>query len=49
MAVMTKVLARAGYEWVLFTVTEQVERLICRLGFKLHYLKGAEPDPAIRA
>ncbi|WP_299085328.1 thermostable hemolysin [uncultured Paraglaciecola sp.] len=44
MAMMTAVLAEAGYEWMVFTVTEQVERLICRLGFKPHYLKGAEPD-----
>lgn len=44
MAMMTAVLAEAGYEWMVFTVTEQVERLIRRLGFKPHYLKGAEPD-----
>lgn len=44
MAMMTAVLAEAGYEWMVFTVTEQVERLIGRLGFKPHYLKGAEPD-----
>lgn len=44
MVMMTAVLAEAGYEWMVFTVTEQVERLIGRLGFKPHYLKGAEPD-----
>jgi len=44
MAMMTAVLAKAGYEWMVFTVTEQVERLIGRLGFKPHYLKSAEPD-----
>lgn len=44
MVMMTAVLAEAGYEWMVFTVTEQVERLIGRLGFKPHYLKSAEPD-----
>ncbi len=37
-------LARAGYEWMVFTVTEQVERLLKRLGFKPHYLVFADPD-----
>ena len=44
MAMIAAVLAEAGYEWMVFTVTEQVERLIGRLGFKPHYLKGAEPE-----
>lgn len=43
-AMMTAVLAEAGYEWMVFTVTEQVERLICRLGFKPYYLESADPD-----
>ena len=44
MAMIAAVLAEAEYEWMVFTVTEQVERLIGRLGFKPHYLKGAEPE-----
>lgn len=37
-------LAKAGFEWMVFTVTEQVERLIRRLGFSPHYLVFADPD-----
>ena len=41
MTLMAAALAEAGYEWMIFTVTEQVERLIRRLGFKPHYLASA--------
>lgn len=44
MTVMTASLAEAGYEWMVFTVTAQVERLIRRLGFKPYYLAGADAD-----
>jgi len=44
MVVMARALAQAGYEWMVFTVTEQVERLMKRLGFKPHYLVNADPN-----
>jgi len=44
MALMAAVLAEAGYEWMVFTVTAQVERLIGRLGFKPYYLAVADAD-----
>ncbi len=37
-------LARAGYQWMVFTVTEQVERLLKRLGFNPQQLVLADPD-----
>ena len=44
MVVMAMAIAEAGYEWMVFTVTEQVERLMNRLGFEPHYLVNADPD-----
>ena len=44
MVLMAAALAEAGYEWMIFTVTEQVERLIRRLGFKPHYLASADAN-----
>lgn len=44
MVVLAMSLAEAGYEWMVFTVTEQVERLMNRLGFEPHYLAGADPS-----
>lgn len=44
MVIMAKALAEAGYEWMVFTVTEQVERLMKRLGFEPHDLASADPD-----
>lgn len=37
-------LAEAGYEWMVFTVTEQLERMMKRLCFTPHYLASANPD-----
>ena len=44
MVVLAMSLAEAGYEWMVFTVTEQVEKLMKRLGFEPHYLAGADPS-----
>jgi len=44
MTMMAAVLAEAGYEWTVFTVTTQVERLIRRLGFEPYYLAVANAD-----
>lgn len=41
---MAMSLAAAGYQWMVFTVTEQVERLLKRLGFNPHHLAFADPD-----
>jgi hypothetical protein len=43
MVLMAMSLAEAGYEWMVFTVTLQVEKLMKRLGFKPHYLASADP------
>ncbi len=43
MVLLAMSLAAAGYEWMIFTVTEQVERLMKRLGFEPHYLVSADP------
>ena len=44
MATLAMSLAAAGYEWMVFTVTEQVERLMKRLGFYPHRLVLADPE-----
>ncbi len=44
MVLMAMSLAEADYEWMVFTVTEQVERLMKYLGFEPHYLVSADPD-----
>jgi hypothetical protein len=44
MVVLAMSLAEAGYEWMVFTITEQVEKLMKRLGFEPHYLAGADPS-----
>ncbi|MBL4761128.1 MAG: thermostable hemolysin [Gammaproteobacteria bacterium] len=44
MVLLSMSLAEAGYEWMVFTVTEQVERLMKCLGFEPHYLVSADPD-----
>lgn len=44
MVVLASSLADSGYEWMVFTVTEQVERLMKRLGFNPYYLAGANPN-----
>ena len=44
MTMMAAILSEAGYEWMIFTATEQVERLISRLGFRPQYLAGADAD-----
>lgn len=44
MVVLAMSLAEAGYEWMVFTVTEQVEKLMKRLGFEPHYLASADPS-----
>lgn len=44
LATLAMSLAAAGYEWMVFTVTEQVERLMKRLGFNPHCLVLADPD-----
>ena len=44
MVMLAMSLAEAGYEWMVFTVTEQVERLMKRLGFEPQYLVSANPD-----
>ncbi len=36
-------LYEAGYEWMVFTVTDEVERLMRRLGFEPDYLASADP------
>ncbi len=47
MATLAMSLAAAGYQWLVFTVTEQVERLLKRLGFNPHYLVMADPQRLI--
>ncbi len=44
MVVLALSLAQAGYDWMVFTATEQVERLMKRLGFKPHCLAAANPE-----
>lgn len=44
MALTAAVLVEAGYKWMVFTATVQVERLIRRRGFNPRYLQGADPD-----
>lgn len=40
--IMAMSLARAGFEWMVFTVTEQTERLIGQLGFNPRYLSAVD-------
>jgi len=44
MVMMAAILAEASYEWMIFTVTDQVERLIRRLGLELDYLAVADAN-----
>jgi len=41
--VMATAIAKAGFEWMVFTVTDEVERLIRRLDFNPRYLAMADP------
>jgi len=41
--ILTMLAAEASYVWMIFTVTEEVEKLIRKLGFDLHYLIAADP------
>lgn len=42
--ILGKLVAEAGYEWLIFTVTEEVERLMRGLGFDPQYLVAADPE-----
>jgi len=42
--VMATAIAKAGFEWMVFTVTDEVERLIRRLDFNPQYLAMADPS-----
>ena len=44
MTLIAAALQRAGFEWMVFTVTTHVERLIRRLGFNPVYLAHASKD-----
>ena len=41
--VMAMALREAGYQWMAFTITTQVEKIIARLGFRPTYLIDADP------
>lgn len=43
MVTLAKMLAGAGYEWMVFTATEQVQHLMQRLGFEPYCLCPADP------
>ncbi|MCL1073729.1 thermostable hemolysin [Shewanella dokdonensis] len=43
MVTLAQMLASAGYEWMVFTATEQVQHLMQRLGFEPHSLCSADP------
>ena len=40
---LASILHRAGFEWLIFTVTPQVQKTIGRLGFELHTIAEADP------
>lgn len=42
--VMTQAAANSGLEWMVFTATNEVKRLIKALGFSTHLLKDAPPE-----
>jgi hypothetical protein len=42
--IMAAVLHRAGFEWMMFTATPQVHKMIKRLGLELHALGDADPS-----
>lgn len=42
--VLVDLLSAAGFEWLVFTATEQVERIMRIVGFEVHYLVAATPD-----
>ena len=42
MTLIAVALAEANYEWMIFTVTQQMERLIRRLGFRPYFLASAD-------
>ncbi|QUN05040.1 thermostable hemolysin [Shewanella yunxiaonensis] len=44
MVTLASVLSAAGYEWMVFTATEQVQRLMQRLGFEPYCLCPADPQ-----
>ena len=41
--ILGKLVAEAGYDWLIFTVTGEVERLLRSLGFDPQYLVAADP------
>ena len=41
--ILGKLVAEAGFEWLIFTVTGEVERLMRSLGFDPQYLVAADP------
>jgi hypothetical protein len=41
--VLTAVLQRAGFEWVVFTATPQVQKVLAYLGLQVHVLCEADP------
>ncbi len=43
-AVLTALLYRSGFHWMIFTATEQVERIIQRMGFTPLSLSNADPE-----
>lgn len=42
--VLTAVMHRSNFEWLVFTATPQVQKTINRLGFRLHVLGEASPS-----
>ena len=42
--ILASSVARAGYQWMVFTATDEVKRLINALGIQLHYLTDARPE-----
>lgn len=43
LVILAASLAEAGYEWMVFTATEKVSRLVRGMGFDPHYLVLADP------
>jgi len=44
LVILASSLARAGYEWMVFTATKQVSRLVRGMGFDPYYLIAADPE-----
>jgi len=42
--IMTAALEQAGYQWLVYTATPQVQKLVRRFGVEMHYLANAEAE-----